>query len=62
MMFALKAALMGGAMLALAGCAAPSDRFGQAQDDAARGAQTLPTQTGVTVSGTARVGVTRTLN
>jgi hypothetical protein len=57
-----KLALIGGAVVALAACAAPSDRYGQAQADAARGAQTTPAQTGVTVSGTARVGVTRTIN
>ncbi|MDX1821909.1 MAG: hypothetical protein R3197_13510 [Paracoccaceae bacterium] len=60
----LKAMLIGAVGLALAGCAAPSDRYGQAQaeTEAARGAQTAPDQTGVSVSGTARIGVTRTLN
>ena len=58
----LKTALIGGVMLAVAACAAPSDRYGQAQTDAARGAQTTPDQTGVSVSGSARIGVTRTIN
>lgn len=61
---ALKSALTGAAALALAGCAAPSDRYGQAQAaaDPARGVQSAPSQTGVAVSGTARIGVTRTIN
>ncbi|MDX5400951.1 MAG: hypothetical protein LPK02_01055 [Rhodobacterales bacterium] len=62
MRLTLKTGLMGGALLAMAACAAPSDRYGQAQADAARGAQTVPDQTGVTVTGSARVGVTRTIN
>lgn len=57
----LKITLIGGALLAMAACAAPSDRYFQAQD-AARGTQTAPDQTGVTVSGSARVGITRTIN
>jgi hypothetical protein len=59
---ALTTALIGAALLTMAGCAAPSDRYGQAQADAARGAQTAPAQTGVNVSGSARIGVTRTIN
>lgn len=64
MRMTVKTAQIGAALLALAGCAAPSDRYGQAQagTEAARGAQTAPDQTGVSVSGTARIGVTRTLN
>jgi starvation-inducible outer membrane lipoprotein len=61
MKLGLNTALIGAALLLVAGCAAPSDRYGQAQD-AARGAQTVPSQPGVTVSGTARIGVTRTIN
>jgi hypothetical protein len=56
----LNTVLIGAVLMALAGCAAPSDRYGQAQD-AARGAQSAPDQTGISVSGTARVGVTRTI-
>jgi hypothetical protein len=59
---ALKTALVGGARLALTACAAPSDRYREAQDEAARGAQSAPAATGVTVSGSARIGVTRTIN
>jgi hypothetical protein len=59
---ARKTALIGGALLAMAACAAPSDRYGEAQAEAARGAQSAPAATGVTVSGTARIGVTRTIN
>jgi hypothetical protein len=60
----LNTALIGAVLMALAGCAAPSDRYGQAQaeTEAARGAQTTPAETGVTVSGSARIGVTRTIN
>lgn len=58
----LNIVLIGAALMALAGCAAPSDRYGQAQAEAARGAQTAPAETGVSVSGTARIGVTRTIN
>lgn len=61
MRLGLNTALIGAALLAVAGCAAPSDRYEQAQD-AARGAQTVPAETGVSVSGTARIGVTRTIN
>jgi hypothetical protein len=59
----VKMALTCGAVLVLSACAAPmlSDGDWQGQD-AARGAQTMPDQTGVTVSGSARVGVTRTWN
>ena len=56
----LNTVLIGAVLMALAGCAAPSDRYGQAQD-AARGAQSVPDQPGISVSGTARVGVTRTI-
>lgn len=59
----VKMALTGGAVLVLSACAAPmpSDGYWQAQDTA-RGAQTTPAETGVTVSGSARIGVTRTIN
>lgn len=61
---AVRTVMMGGALLVLAACAAPSDRYGQAQaeSEAARGVQTAPAATGVTVSGTARIGVSRTIN
>lgn len=62
MRLTLRTTLIGGALLAMAACAAPSDRYGEAQAEAARGAQTAPTETGVSVSGTARIGVTRTIN
>jgi hypothetical protein len=58
----LTTALIGAALLATVACAAPSDRYGQAQEEAARGAQTAPAQTGVNVSGSARIGVSRTIN
>ena len=60
----LNTALIGAVLMAVAGCAAPSDRYGQAQaeTEAARGAQTVPSQAGVTVSGSARIGVPRTIN
>jgi hypothetical protein len=56
----LNTVLIGAALLAVAGCAAPSDRYGQAQD-AAHGAQSAPDQPGISVSGTAWIGVTRTI-
>jgi hypothetical protein len=62
MRLTLRTTLIGGALLAMAACAAPSDRYGEAQAGAARGAQTAPAETGVSVSGTARIGVTRTIN
>ena len=62
MRLTLRTTLIGGALLAMAACAAPSDRYGEAQAEAARGAQTAPAETGVSVSGTARIGVTRTIN
>ncbi|MCD1626177.1 MAG: hypothetical protein ACU0B7_09515 [Paracoccaceae bacterium] len=62
MTLTLRTALITGTLLVLAACAAPSDRFRQAQAEAARGAQSAPASTGVAVSGSARVGVTRTIN
>ncbi|MDM7969259.1 MAG: hypothetical protein QUV10_06535 [Paracoccaceae bacterium] len=62
MRLTLRTTLIGGALLAIAACAAPSDRYGEAQAEAARGAQAAPAETGVSVSGTARIGVTRTIN
>jgi len=57
----LTTALIGAAWLAVAGCAAPSDPYGLVPD-AARGGQSAPDQTGISVSGTAWIGVTRTMN
>ncbi|MDX5384371.1 MAG: hypothetical protein LPK16_15100 [Rhodobacterales bacterium] len=50
-------AMVGVALLALAACAVPTG--GTVSD---RGAQAASSQTGLTVSGSARIGVTRTIN
>ncbi len=50
-------AIVGTALLALAACAVPTG--GTVSD---RGTQAAPAATGLTVSGSARVGVTRTIN
>jgi hypothetical protein len=50
-------AMVGTALLALAACAVPTGRT-----DSDRGGQAVPSQTGVTLSGSARIGVTRTIN
>lgn len=53
----IRAAAVGGALLVLSACAPVADMSAPAQD-----MQTAPGQTNLTVSGSARVGVTRTLN
>ncbi|HSG55130.1 MAG TPA: hypothetical protein VLA45_06715 [Paracoccaceae bacterium] len=50
-------AIVGTALLALAACAVPTG--GTVSE---RGTQAAPAATGLTVSGSARVGVTRTMN
>ncbi|WP_375573157.1 hypothetical protein ABWH93_08075 [Seohaeicola saemankumensis] len=50
-------AMVGTALLALAACAVPTGGT-----DLDRGGQAAPSQTGVTLSGSARIGVTRTIN
>ena len=50
-------AMVGTALLALAACAVPTGGT-----DSDRGGQAAPSQTGVTLSGSARIGVTRTIN
>lgn len=49
--------MLGAALLALSACGVPRDGTGSE-----RGAQASPAQTGVTLSGSARIGVTRTIN
>lgn len=50
-------AMVGAALLTLAACAVPTT--GTVSD---QGTQAAPSQTGLTVSGSARIGVTRTIN
>ena len=50
-------AMVGAALLTLAACAVPTT--GTVTD---QGTQAAPSQTGLTVSGSARIGVTRTFN